>query len=140
MPFVFIDEVRTAQTTNTSAADSFREYEWDIVTHDYVVRNGKINIVQGKEALKIWIYKTLLTERAHYRGYTWDYGNDFKTIIGLNLKRDVISSEVKRITQEALYMNDHIKNLKNFTASLSDAVLTISFTAETDAGEIEVSI
>ena len=140
MPFVFIDEIKTAQTTDTKSSEPFREYEWDIETHEYVVRNGKINIVEGKDALKIWIYKTLLTERAHYRGYTWDYGNDFQTIIGLNLKRDVISSEVRRITQEALYMNEHIKNLKDFKASLSESVLTISFTAETDVGEIEVSI
>lgn len=140
MPFVFIDEIRNAEQTSTSSLDDFKEYEWDIETHDFVVRDGKINIVKGKDALKIWIYKTLLTQRARYKAYSWDYGNDLDSLVGLNLKREVISSEAKRITQEALLMNEHIKSLKDFKASLSESVLTISFTAETDAGEIEVSI
>lgn len=140
MPFVFIDEIRTAQATSTTSLEDFKEYEWDIQTHDFVVRDGKINIVKGKDALKIWIYKTLLTQRARYKAYTWDYGNDLDGLVGLNLKKEIISSEAKRITQEALCMNEHITGLTNFTASLSESVLTISFTAKTDAGEIEVSI
>lgn len=139
MAFPFIDGLTPAEQVVT-VWQPFREYEWDLVTHEFIIRDGQINILEGAPAIKIWIYKTLLTQRARYKAYTWDYGNDLETIIGSAMVREVITSEAKRITEEALYMNEHIFNLKNFTAWLEDNLLRIEFIAVTDSGEIEVSI
>ena len=139
MPFAFIDSSNGAQQV-TNTLSPFREYEWDIQTHEFVVRNGNINILTGVPALKIWIYKTLLSQRGRYQAYTWNYGNDLDALVGAAMTRDVLSSEAKRITEEALYTNAHIFNLKNFTAKMEDNTLEIAFVAETDAGDIEVSI
>lgn len=139
MSFVFIDGFSASQTVATTL-EPFREYEWDLETHEFIVRDGKINIIEGAAALKIWIYKTLLSQRGRYQAYTWNYGNDLDSLIGAAMTRDVVSSEAKRITEEALYMNKHIFNLKNFKVTLADNTMQIDFVAETDSGEIEVSI
>lgn len=139
MPFVFIDGSSASQIAGT-IMEPFREYEWDLVTHEFIIRDGKINIIEGVAALKIWIYKTLLSQRGRYQAYTWNYGNDLDSLIGAAMTRDVVSSEAKRITEEALYMNKHIFNLKNFKVTLTDNTMQIDFVAETDAGKIEVSI
>ena len=139
MPFVFIDGSSDSSIAATTI-EPFREYEWDLVTHEFIIRDGKINIIEGIPALKIWIYKTLLSQRGRYQAYTWNYGNDLDSLIGAAMTRDVVSSEAKRITEEALYMNKHIFNLKNFQVILIDNTMEINFVAETDAGEIEVSI
>lgn len=139
MPFSFIDGSSASQAAIVTL-EPFREYEWDLETHEFVVRNGSINILTGAPALKIWIYKTLLSQRGRYQAYTWNYGNDLDSLVGSAMTRDIISSEAKRITEEALYTNAHIFNLKNFTAVLEDNQLNITFVAETDAGDIEVSI
>ena len=139
MPFPFID-TSAAAASSSQVWEPFREYEWDVETQDFVVRDGQIKIVEGLPALKIWIYKTLLSQRGRYKAYTWNYGNDLDSLIGADLTRDVITSEAKRITEESLYVNKHIFNLKNFTAAMQDNQLTIKFTAETDSGDIEVSL
>lgn len=139
MPFLFIDTGTTATTTTTTQWQPFREYEWNIETHDFILRDGRIHIVEGIPALKIWIYKTLLTQRGRYHAYTWDYGNDLETLIGSALTRSVIVSEAKRITEEALYTNQHIHNLKNFNAWMEDNTMKIEFIAVTDSGDIEVN-
>ena len=137
MPFTFIDNVLINQKT---PLQPFKEFEWDLLTHDYVVTDGQIHILEGKPALKIWIYKTLLTQRARYKAYTWDYGNDLDTLIGINLVRDILVSEAKRITEEALLMNKHIFALKEFKAWMDGADLHIEFIAVTTVGELEISI
>ena len=137
MPFAFIDGGSGSQQV-TSILSPFREFEWDIETHEFVIRNGQVCILEGAPALKIWIYKTLLSQRGRYQAYTWNYGNDLDSLVGAAMTRDVISSEAKRITEEALYTNKHILNLKDFTAVLEDNQLKITFVAVTDSGDIEV--
>ena len=119
---------------------AFREYDWSLVTQDFIITDGQIKVLEGLPALKIWIYKTLLTQRGRYDAYTWDYGNDIESLIGSDLVREVLASEAKRITEEALYTNEHILSLKNFTAWLEDNTMHIEFIAVTDSGEIEVQI
>jgi len=124
----------------TAPWQSFKEYDWSLVTRDFIITDGQIKVLEGLPALKIWIYKTLLTQRGRYAAYTWDYGNDLETLIGSSLVREVLTSEAKRITEEALYINEHILNLKNFTAWLEDNTMHIEFIAVTDSGEVEVQI
>ena len=45
-----------------------KEYDFDFATGQLT---GKT--LEGKEALKVWIYKTLLTKRYIYFSYSWDY-------------------------------------------------------------------
>ena len=115
--------------------DIYREYEFDFNTGQLT---GKI--LEDKVALKIWIYKALLTNRYGYPIYSWDYGQDLEELIGQGYETDFIKSEVERRIQECLMINEHIKGCHNFDISLINDTLKISFTVNTTFGEVMINV
>ena len=57
----------------------FITYEEDVVENNplpiYKEVGKGLKIVEGNEAIKIWIYKALQTPRYQYVIYSWDYGS-----------------------------------------------------------------
>lgn len=126
-----------------------REFEWDYKEGQFILRNGCISIVEGVEALRIWIYKCLITKRGRYDAYSWDYGTDLESLIGTGLTREAIISESKRMVKDALLINSHILEVINFkvTFGSADAIghvmyrddtLVMNFTVVTDCGNIDI--
>lgn len=109
-----------------------REYEIDFVSGQLT---GKI--VEGKEAIKIWIWIVLQTPRYRYYIYSWDYGSEFEELIGQGYTKEYIDTEVQRMTEECLLINENIQSINNFSSDMEGSQLTISFTANTIYGEIE---
>lgn len=66
------------------------EYEMDFKTYELTGR-----IVKGKEAIKMWIYKVLRTNRYKHIIYTWDYGVELEELISMPFDRAFIESEVQ---------------------------------------------
>ncbi|WP_410497020.1 DUF2634 domain-containing protein [Cellulosilyticum sp. ST5] len=129
-PFLSNDVIEVAQSVGT-----YKEYEFDF-------QAGKLTgkILEGKAALKMWIYKALLTKRYIYPIYSWDYGQDLEELIGQGYETDFIKSEVERRVQECLIMNDNINGCHNFDISLINDTLKISFTVNTTFGEVTTDV
>ena len=91
------------------------------------------------EALKVWIYKTLKTERWRYRAYDNDYGIELEQFIGAHTNTAATSIEMKRYIKEALDINPYILRINkiDFTNDRDVAGFTIDLT--TVYGEMEVS-
>lgn len=117
-----------------------KEYAWDFNTNDFIYNNGKNVIVEGNEAVKVWIYKTLKTTRYNHLAYTWDYGNEFDTLIGKRYSNEYIQSEVERLLKECLLINPYIKELSNIKATAEHRTLHIDFTATTIYGEVNINV
>ena len=58
-----------AEQVETKNNDIYKEYEFDFNTGHLTGR-----ILEGKAALKMWIYKALLTKRYMYSIYSWIMG------------------------------------------------------------------
>ncbi len=123
------------EQVETKNNDIYKEYEYDINTNQLT---GKI--LDGKAALKIWIYKALLTKRYIYPIYSWDYGQDLEELIGQGYENDYIKSEVERRVQECLMINEHIKGCHSFEVNLINDILQISFTVDTAFGEVAINV
>lgn len=110
-----------------------REWAWDFDAWEFKLRGGKMYHVYEDEALKVWIWKILATERWKYPVYTWDYGNEYESLIGKTYSKGFIESEAKRIAREAIMrsLSDYVKALNNFKVSYSNHKLYVSFEAET---------
>lgn len=108
-----------------------KEYEIDFATGQLTGR-----IVEGKEAVKVWIWLALQTPRYRYYIYTWDYGNDFEELIGQGFTEEYILAETQRMTEDCLLVNKYIQGITEFSVDMTGSVLTISFVADTIYGEI----
>jgi len=116
-----------------------KEYAWDFVNNDFLLVDGKFQIVTGKEALKVWIWKALKTPNSRYAAYSTSYGSNLEDLIGQRYSSALIESEAKRIVTECITINKHITGLNNFTVDVTNDILTISFIALTDQGEVTIS-
>lgn len=123
-----------------TVVDIPKEYAWDFEKNDFKLKDGKFQIVEGIEALKIWIWKALKTSRLKYPIYGDSYGQEFEKIIGEGLSKSLAESEAKRLTLECLKENEHILNITNFEVDRSKDILSITFTAITDCGEVIIDV
>ena len=94
-------------------------------------------IVEGLEAVKVWIWLVLQTPRYRYYIYTWDYGNEFEDLIGKGYTEEYIEAEAQRMTEDCLLVNENIQSITEFSVNMAGDTLTVSFTANTIYGEIE---
>lgn len=123
-------------------ADSvvLREYAWDFIRNDFIFENGRQKVAEGLEALKIWAYKALVTERYKYLAYSWDYGQEIANLIGSNISSDFVKSEVKRYIEEAFSVNPHIKGIKNLSTAIEEDKISVDFTILSDLGEVGINV
>lgn len=128
-PFDIVDEIE--EDTNVVP----REYEIDFESKRLT---GKI--VEGAEAIKIWIYLVLHSPRYHHVIYSWDYGNELEDLIGFSHTLEYLEIESKNAIEDCLSVNENIIAIENFTASLEGDCLNISFTAVTIYGEVEINV
>jgi hypothetical protein len=125
------DEKITVEETITIP----REYEIDYETGQLT---GKI--VEGSEAIKVWIYVALKTPRYRYNIYSWDYGHELEDLIGKSYTHEYIAAEAKRLIEDCLSVNPYIINISNFIVNQIDDVTSILFTANTLFGEVDMIV
>ena len=115
--------------------DIYKEHE-----HDFNINQLTGKILEGKTALKMWIYKALLTKRYTYPIYSWDYGQDLDELIGQGYEIDYIKSEVERRIQDCLMINERIIRCHSFETNLINDSLQISFIVDTTFGEVAINV
>ena len=129
-PFVNISE-----EMEDSETQPYREYGLDFETGQLT---GKI--VEGLEAVKVWVWLALQTPRYRYYVYSWNYGQEYEDLIGKGYSRDYILSELERMTEECLTVNSYITGIRDFLAEFEGEKVNIMFTILTDFGDEEVSV
>lgn len=108
-----------------------KEYEIDFITGQLT---GKM--VEGKEAIAVWIWLVLQTPRYRHYVYSWDYGNEFEDLIGQGYSKDYIEAAARKMTEDCLLMNKNIQSISDFCVNMESQTLSISFTANTIYGGI----
>lgn len=116
------------------------EVAWDFEEGKPVFSGGKPLVVTGAEAVKVWIWKVLMTARFRHSVYTWDYGNEVESLIGRPFTPAVKQSEAVRYVREALMVNPYIRAVRQADVAFQDDGLTISCEAETVYGEVKVYV
>lgn len=106
--------------------------------YDFIHNKLKDNLVYGVDAIKVWIYKALLTKRYKYMIYSWDYGHEIEDLIGKHYNDDFISSEMKRFVEECLSINSYIVSIDDFKCKFEGKKLSCDFTVHTTLGEVRI--
>lgn len=118
----------------------YKEVAWDFENNRPILRDGNFKIVEKDEALKVWIYKALKTERFRYGIYSWDYGSEIESLINKGFTVDLIKSEVERFITEALSLNEYIISINNVDVNFIDDLLTANVEITTVYGEVQMSV
>lgn len=131
--FLSTNTIVTAEDT-TTVLPTPREYGIDFSTGQLTGR-----IVEGIEAIKVWVWNCLHSERYRHAIYSWQYGVEYEQYIGQTVTDEYLQNDCQTETEEALLVNPYITGIDNFEAELMNDTLKISFTLETTFGETEVS-
>ncbi|MFI3230784.1 MAG: DUF2634 domain-containing protein [bacterium] len=132
--FPFITPITTE--SQNQELEVFKEYAYDFDNNCLKFKNNTNYLVEKNEALKIWIYKALHTERFRFIAYTHDYGNEVHTLISKSINNDIIYSEIKRFICEALLVNPYIVELTEFEFQTSKSYVKVSFYVKTIYGSM----
>lgn len=140
-PFIEPDFVVEEGELEEKEVQLAQEWAWDFDEDEFKLKNGQMYIVEKNEAIKIWIYKILRTERFKYLIYDHDYGHDLKDFIGKTGTQAYIKAEIKRMVEEAILstLEDYVLELRNFKVDIDSDLVMISFVAMTIYDE-EVAI
>ena len=120
----------------------FKEIAINFETGEPLLKENEFIILEGKEALKVWVWKTLKTERNKYLIYSDSYGNDLAENIGQiydkTTKDALMISEIK----ECLLVNPYITNVYNFNITTLEEGRhpIISFYVDTIYGVVESEV
>ena len=126
-----------AQDAGAQALPLYREAAWDFENDVPRFRGKEPIVVEGKEALKVWIWRALRTARYRYEIYTWDYGSEFESLLGQAYTDSVKTAEAPRYLRECLLINPYITAMKNIEVDFESAALTVRGTAVTVYGEVD---
>lgn len=118
----------------------YKEVAWDFINNSPILVNNEPMIVEGNEAIKVWIHKALLTERFKYEIYSWDYGSEIETLINKGFTKSLIVSEVERYISEALLINEYILSVDSIEVNFNDDTLKVDISVSTIYGEVETSV
>lgn len=115
-----------------------REIAWDFETGVPIYENGAPVFVTGAQAVKVWIYKALKTERFRYEIYSAAFGSEVEELIGQNYSEELKSAEAKRYVRECLEINPYITDVQNIGVEFLDGRLTVSTAVSTIYGEVKI--
>ena len=138
-PFVLGNNNLTTQQFNTQ--NEFREYAWDFNRNCFIYNpDGTQKIVTRNEALKVWVYKTLLTERYRYGAYFDDYGLELEQFIGKKPNDETESNVLYQAVKEALLVNTYILSVDNVFVEREHKKVTLTITLITIYGKTTLGI
>lgn len=127
--------VLSAETTSSTPLTYGKELAFDFATGDYIYLDGKPKVLTGIDALKVWIEKAVRTARYRFPIYDFSYGCELEDIIGYDIPRVVLESEVQRVIREALIYDNRIKDVRDFVIERGGDWLKVSFTVITALGD-----
>lgn len=128
---------------NTEPAETVqlgKSFLFSFKENKFVMENGRNVVVEGIEALKMWIEKTIRTEKFRFKIYEKtndkenEYGVQLKDLIGYQYPKAFVEAELKREITEALLKHPAISGISNWSLSKVDSTLIINFSVKLKDG------
>lgn len=128
-----LSDTKTIKEDDSQVVKMPKEYGIDFTTGQLT---GKI--VEGLEAIKVWIWLCMHTERFRHAIYSADYGTSLEQYIGHMLSDEYINTDCESEISDALLINEYVESIEDFEAVRNSDSLNISFRVVTKFGSIEV--
>ena len=138
--FPFINGDDGIPDNNYADLPVYKECAWDFVNDKAIFVDGSPKIVYKNEAIKVWIYKAIKTNRYQHEIYSWDYGSEIESLIGKGFEVGFIKSETQRYIEEALLVNPYITKINKIDVEFNKDVLTAYVDLETVYGRLDMYV
>lgn len=110
-------------------------------TYSLDLTNGRLGgMLDGKEAIRQFILKTIKTARFRFLVYNDEYGSELEDLIGQDVPIDLLETEIKRVITESLIYDERIEAVTNFVITRDSDRLFISFDVDTVEGTISQEV
>lgn len=118
--------------------DEFCEYAYDFEKNELKTRDGKHYYVFGNEAMKIWIYKAMITSRFRFSAYTERFGTEVFDLVGEVISNKLKQEEIKRYITEAIMVHPHMRAITNMVLEQHSSGIKVTVSCRTAfEGEVE---
>lgn len=131
-PFDIDEEVEEVLEEEESV---YKEYGVDFTTGQLT---GKV--VEGLEAVKVWVYFALHTDKYKYVQYSWDYGHELETLIGQGYTKEYLELEIAQMIEDCLLMNEHIQEVELLDFQFDGEKVKAIIHIKTEYGEEEMDV
>ena len=138
--FPFIGVKEDYILPKTEELPIFREVAWDFEKDEPILEKGDFKIIEKKEALKVWIYKCIKTNRYEHEIYSLEYGTELSELIGQKYTKGLTESEASRFIKEALLINPYILEVNVKSANFNRDILSANVKVSTIYGEVEINV
>ena len=96
----------------------FQEWECDAAGALKVI-DGRMRLLSGLDAVKVWAQKALRTPLARFAAYSVNYGSELEELIGQPYSEAYIRAESQRMITEALLASPYIVEVGGASASMT---------------------
>jgi hypothetical protein len=121
-----------------------KSFLFDVNTGDFILKNGKLQAIEGIEALKVWIQKILKTEKFKFKVYETgeinEYGVTLLELVNSGYPHAFIQAEIQREIAEALDRNPEILAVNNFSFTREKRTLIAHFNVNSIYGTVEQEV
>lgn len=91
-------------------------------------------VVHGIDALRVWVWLCLKTQRFRYPIYSWKYGVDFDQYLGEVLADDFLEGDIQDEIRAALTAHPGITGIDSFKYARKGSRVILSFRVLTNLG------
>jgi hypothetical protein len=121
------------QADTTEIVVMGKSFLFDFTVGDFTTQDGKLQTIEGLNALKVWIEKVLKTEKFKFSIYD-TYGITAMELIMSDYPQVFIQAELQREITEALLKNTEIVSVGSITFTREKRALTAEFTVNSIYG------
>lgn len=138
-PFIdyLADEI--VETDEDDELPIYKEIAWNFEKNIPILINNTFKIVEKNDAIAVWIYHAIKTQRYVYSIYSWDFGSEIETLISKKYTREYTKAEAERYIKEALLINPYILDITQLEVDFKGSTLDIKLNVETVYSEMEVN-
>lgn len=112
-----------------------KSFLFDFKKGEFVLKDGRLIVLEGIDSLKMWIEKVIRTEKFRFKIYENEddeqYGVTLEDLIGSNFDREFIEAEIEREVTEALLLHEYIISVDEWQFERNSKKMTVSFAVTT---------
>ena len=120
-----------------------KSFLFDFEIGDFILIDGNVQVIEGEQALKVWVQKILKTEKIKYKVYEIinnSYGVSLIDYLNSDLPTGFIYANIQSEIDGALTSHPDIINVTGYGFERATRGVKVSFTITTTYGQIDEGV